>query len=144
LKQISRMHTLSYRTTSENGLSFEWLIDGQSLPALLGVPADERGMPYWVWLSGLPSGAQIDEPEGRVLVSACSCGEPGCGHTSCALTHEPGIVTMAHFWSDQTDITSPLTFAVSAEPFHAVVAAITESSRTYSARRVDAANQKPV
>jgi hypothetical protein len=133
------MNSLSYRTHAENGLSFEWLMDSQSLPALLGLPEDERLMPYWVWLSGLPSGAQIDDEEGRVLISACSCGESGCGHTSCVLTQGPDVLTFSGFWSDQVENIPELAFSVSVQAFHVVAAEIVEASRGYDARARDSA-----
>jgi hypothetical protein len=129
-----RVHSLTFRARAENGLSFEWLIDGQSLPGLLGVPEDERVMPYWVWLGGFPTGAQIDEAEGRFLIAACSCGEPGCGHTSCAITRDPNVVTISNFWSDQAKGVPELSFSVQVEAFESVVAAIAEESRSYEAR----------
>jgi hypothetical protein len=46
------MPTLSYRCTEDNGLSFELLVDGEPLGALIG--SRDTAFPYWIVEDGLP------------------------------------------------------------------------------------------
>ena len=126
------MSSLAFRTSASCGLSFEWLLDGQSLPGLLGVPEADRYMPYSVWLHGLPSGASIDEEdEGRILIAACSCGETGCGRTTASITDTGARITLSAFFSDSLDTQAELEFTVSAAEFHRCVATMADAARTH-------------
>ena len=129
------MRSLAFRSNGSCGLSFEWLLDGQSLPGLLGVPEDDRYMPYWVWLHGLPRGASIDEDnDGRILIAACSCGEPGCGRTTASITDEGDHLGLSAFISDSLEAQTELVFTVLATEFHACLTAIADAARTYHER----------
>ena len=77
------MNTLAYRISEQNGLSFELLVDGEPLAALVSAPDLE--IPYWIIHNDLPTfppGADGADPHIRII-AVCSCGEYGCGHTRC-------------------------------------------------------------
>ena len=89
------MPTLSYRCTEDNGLSFELLVDGEPLGALVG--ARDTAFPYWIVEDGLPRyppHGTPDDPDARI-VCVCNCGEYGCGHTGCRMTREGDEVNVA-------------------------------------------------
>jgi hypothetical protein len=91
------MNTLSYRRTEENGLSFELVVDGKPLAALVG--AVDGGIPYWIIrddLPYLPPHGAVEDPELRI-VCCCSCGEYGCGHTQCRVLREGDDVVFRDF-----------------------------------------------
>lgn len=91
------MPTLSYRCTEDNGLSFELLVDGRPLGALVG--SRDTAFPYWIVEDGLPRyppHGTPDDPDARI-VCVCSCGEYGCGHTGCRVTRDGDEVVFNEF-----------------------------------------------
>ena len=91
------MNTLGYRCIEENGLSFELLVDDQTLSGLIG--GIGSAIPYWIIETDLPylppCGAEHD-PEIRI-VTVCECGEYGCGHTQCRVDHNGNVVLFYDF-----------------------------------------------
>src|SRR6476646_7760930 len=82
------MNTLAFRTTEENGLSFELLVDGQPLGELVG--ARDMAIPFWIIEDDLPywpPHGEHRDPEIRI-VCCCSCGEYGSGHNQCRVVRE--------------------------------------------------------
>jgi hypothetical protein len=79
------MNELTYRTSAENGLTFDLIVDGKPLPQL--AEGHYAGIPYWIIENDLPNW----EPEPPCkqdcdrVVSVCECGEYGCGHTRCRI-----------------------------------------------------------
>ena len=62
------MNTLSYRQTDDNGLSFELLVDGEPLGAMVG--ARDSAIPYWIVeddLPHLPPHGEEPDPEIRIV-----------------------------------------------------------------------------
>ena len=94
------MRALSYRSSSDNGLSFDLLVDGIPLGELL---ADgNEGIPYWIVeddLPGWPSHGGSNDPSYRI-VTGCSCGEYGCGHSRCRVIKTSDTVTFQEFTGD--------------------------------------------
>lgn len=94
------MNTISVEVSEENGLSFELLVDGKPMGAVLG--DGNEGIPYWLVKDGLPSfppsGSTADP--GVRIVSVCGCGEYGCGHSRCNITQTNEIVEFSNFIGD--------------------------------------------
>lgn len=55
------MNNLAYRTSEENGLSFELVVDGQSLASLIG--SRDAEIPYWIIDDDLPYFPPFGEEE---------------------------------------------------------------------------------
>ncbi|MEQ1905732.1 MAG: hypothetical protein ABL888_16205 [Pirellulaceae bacterium] len=91
------MNALDYRRIDDNGLSFELLVDGIPLGELVG--ARDTAIPYWIIeddLPYLPPNAENHELETRI-VTVCSCGEYGCGHTRCRVIRDGDAVLFCDF-----------------------------------------------
>jgi hypothetical protein len=91
------MNALSFRSTDENGLSFELLVDGVPLGKLVG--AQDWAFPYWDVVDDLPRWpphGERCEPELRI-VCCCSCGEYGCGPTQCRVVRDGNEVVFRDF-----------------------------------------------
>jgi hypothetical protein len=91
------MNTLSFRTSDQNVLSFELLVDGRPLGELVG--ARDWAFPFWIVVDDLPRfppHGESREPESRI-VCCCSCGEYGCGHTRCQVVRESDEVVIRDF-----------------------------------------------
>lgn len=96
------MPILSYRCTEDNGLSFELLVDGVPLGALVG--SRDTAFPYWIVEDGLPRWPPYgpsDSPEVRI-VCVCNCGDYGCGHTQCRVIRDGDDVVFHEFAFDVT------------------------------------------
>ena len=91
------MNTLSFRITEENDLSFELLVDGESLGTL--VDSCDKAIPFWLIEDDFPYfppyGANRDDA--KRIVTVCSCGEYGCGHTHCRIQNHADSVVLSDF-----------------------------------------------
>jgi hypothetical protein len=130
------MNKLSYRLTDDNGLSFELLVDGEPLGDRVG--ARDNAVPYWIVHDDLPhyppGGAQPD-PEIRI-VAVCSCGEYGCGHTSCRVIPEAGCVTFCDFDGDANRVGRQKTFQFTRSNYDAVVSELVRLCREYAVKAI--------
>jgi hypothetical protein len=118
------MNTLSFRTTDDNGLSFELLVYGRPLGELVG--ARDCAFPYWDVVDDLrrwPPHGESREPEVRI-VCCCSCGEYGCGHTQCRVVHEADEVVFRDFDCDTSREGRGQVFRFPVANYHAVVSEI--------------------
>jgi hypothetical protein len=128
------MPTLGYRCTEDNGLSFELLVDGQPLGALVG--ATDTAIPFWIIEDDLP----YWPPHGRQrdadihIVCVCSCGEYGCGHTHCRVIREGDEVVFRDFDVDVSAEGSRREFRFSRANYEAVVAEIVSRARAQQVR----------
>ncbi|HZW13215.1 MAG TPA: hypothetical protein VFF81_08500 [Noviherbaspirillum sp.] len=86
--------------------SFLLFVDGEPIEDVVspGGQSGEYGIPSSLVSNGLPvcdeSGYPPDaskDAAGWRLVSACGCGEPGCGHTRCHVRREGGTAIFEHF-----------------------------------------------
>jgi len=130
------MQTLSYRCSEDNGLSFELLVDGQPLGALVG----SRGtaFPYWIAEDGLlrwPPRGPSEAPDVRI-VCVCSCGEYGCGHTQCRVTREGDEVVFNEFSFDVISEGAKKEFRFGAANYDEVCKEIAASARQHRERDV--------
>lgn len=133
------MATLSYRCTQDNGLSFELLVDGERLGALVG--SRDNAFPYWIVEDGLPRcppHGPSDAPDVRI-VCVCSCGEYGCSHTECHVAHEGDEVVFYDFDCDVTREGAGKEFRFAATNYEAVCTEI--AARAGQQRERDAAGQ---
>jgi len=87
------MNVLSYRTTEDNGLSFDLLVDGEPIQHLC--ESDSIGVPYWYLENGLTP-ITVMGTEHRI-VAVCGCGETGCGFLDCIVTENEEEVTFDFF-----------------------------------------------
>ena len=94
------MNTLSFQTSSDNGLSFELFVDDKRLGDLIG--DGNEGIPYWIIEDDLPYWPPHGEPRQHNvrIVSVCSCGEYGCGHTRCRIEMKDDSVVFSNFEGD--------------------------------------------
>lgn len=118
------MNTLSFRTTEDNGLSFELLVDGRPLGELVG--AQDYSFPYWDVVDDLPRWppqGESRDPEVRI-VCCCSCGEYGCGHTQCRVVREGDEVVFRDFDFDASREGRGQVFRFAAANYQAVVSEI--------------------
>ena len=96
------MNTISVEVSKANGLSFELLVDGQPIGALLN--DGNAGIPYWLAKDGLPTypyPADDCETDPLVrIVSVCGCGEYGCDHSRCKVTKTSETVEFSDFEGD--------------------------------------------
>jgi len=123
------MNTLSYRSTTDNGLSFELLVDGVTLPELLG---DGNGsIPYWIVEDDLPywppHGTPWD-PDYRI-VTVCSCGEYGCGHSRCRVKKSGDSVAFSEFTGDVGPSGMSRVLSFSRDNYDAIVTGIVSDKR---------------
>jgi hypothetical protein len=128
------MNTLSYRWTEDNGLSFELLVDGQPLGALVG--ARDTAIPYWIIEDDLPycpPHREPHDPEIRI-VCVCSCGEFGCGLTLCRVNREGNEVVLRDFDCDASAEGTRREFRFSRPNFEAVIGEIVHRAREHQVR----------
>lgn len=94
------MSALAYRTSTDNGLSFELLVDGVGLGEVLG--DGNEAIPYWIVEDDLPHWPPHGTPRDSEyrIVTVCSCGEYGCGHTRCRVIKASDTVTWRDFAGD--------------------------------------------
>ncbi len=130
------MNVLSFRTSPEDGLSFELLIDSQSLSEL--VNDGYEGIPYWNIHADLPSLPPDSEPRrmGVHIVSVCSCGEYGCGHTRCRIEKAGDQVIFREFVRSKNDKPKDLVFVFSGQNYDEVVVSIVNQAN--ERKKVDA------
>jgi hypothetical protein len=85
------MNTLSYRTTDDNGLSIELLIDGQPL-AKLSPEDEDTKIPYYNFEGDLPLGYWGQDDASIRRIGVCICGIAGCGSTECRVVREGDVI----------------------------------------------------
>jgi hypothetical protein len=127
------VNALSYRTSTENGLSFELLVDGQPLHELVG--GEDGGIPYWDVEDDLPyypPHGERREPDSRI-VCVCSCGEYGCGHTRCRVERRDDVVVWRGFDCDVSETGRSMVFEFAGENYDAVVSGIVRDARSRKA-----------
>ena len=107
------MNVLSYRTSDINGLSFDLLIDGESVHEIFA--SDTVGVPYWLLEGGLTPMTIMDQQ--YHIVSVCDCGEAGCGVIACKVSEDGDEVTFNDFKFMESD----LSFKFSAENYHQIL-----------------------
>jgi hypothetical protein len=123
------MPILSYRCTEENGLSFELLVDGQPLGALVG--SRDTAFPYRIVEDGLPRWpphGPSDAPDVRI-VCVCNCGEYGCGHAQCHVAQEGDEVIFREFDFDVSAEGARKEFRFGAANYFSVCNEIAERAR---------------
>jgi hypothetical protein len=97
------MNTLDYRETDRWGLSFELLVDGQPISALIGAwdtVSPLIDIPFWLIeddLPSLPVDSEEYKPTLRILTVTSCCGEYGCGHTRCQVLCQRDTVLFCDF-----------------------------------------------
>ncbi|HRY49507.1 MAG TPA: hypothetical protein P5186_15765 [Candidatus Paceibacterota bacterium] len=123
------MSALAYRSSSDNGLSFDLLVDGVALGEVLG--DGNEGIPYWIVEDDLPHwpphGTPRD-PEYRI-VTVCSCGEYGCGHTRCRVIKTADTVALRDFAGDVGADGAARVFTFSRSGYEQVVSEIVAEAR---------------
>ena len=118
---------LSYRETPAFGLSFELLVDGQPISALIG--AWDPAIPYWLIAYDLPTLAAYDDdysPEVRIVAVAACCGEYGCGHARCRVIAEGDTLLFCDFAGEGSGAGPSPTFCFTRRNYAAVLSAITQ------------------
>jgi hypothetical protein len=128
------MSALAYRSSSDNGLSFDLLVDGVPLGEVLG--DGNEGLPYWIVEDDLPywppHGTPRD-PEYRI-VTVCSCGEYGCGHTRCRVIRTADTVTLRDFAGDVPADAAARVLTFSRSDYDRVVSGIVAETRHWRER----------
>ena len=105
-----------------------------ALAELIGVT--DKAIPYWIIQDDLPylppDGAER-EPEVRI-VTVCSCGEYGCGHTECRVVQDGRVVTFLDFGVGASAEGRKQVFRFSAENYDTVVGEIVHHARGFALR----------
>lgn len=128
------MNTLDYRSTDQNGLSFELLVDGQPLDELIG--SKDTPIPFWLFddgMSDLPPYSPERDPEIRII-AVCSCGEYGCGRSLCRVVREGDSVVFRDFEGDLGSEKSLKEFRFSSANYSSVVSEIIKGANEYEKR----------
>jgi hypothetical protein len=71
----------------------------------------------------------MDEDPERRIVCVCSCGEYGCGHTSCRVEQAGDLIRLCKFAGDASKPES--VFVVSLTNYRDVIAAIVARARAH-------------
>jgi len=123
------MSALAYRSSPHNGLSFDLLVDGVALGEVLG--DGNEGIPYWIVEDDLPywppHGTSRD-PDYRI-VTVCSCGEYGCGHSRCRVIRAAETVTLCDFDGDIGSDAADRVFSFPRSDYDRVVSGIVAEAR---------------
>lgn len=127
------MITLAYRSSTENGLSFELLVDGVALGEVLG--DGNEGIPYWIVEDDLPYWPPHGAPRESEyrIVTVCCCGEYGCGHTRCRVIKASDTVTLRDFAGDVAAAGGARILTFSRSGYEQVVGEIVARSRRQKA-----------
>lgn len=130
---LGLMNTLSFRTSTENGLSFELLVDGQSLGSLIG--ARDSEITYWIVDDDLPYYPPFgnDRDMSKRIVAVCSCGEYGCGHAQCRLVLGEETVELLDFDFDVTGEGSKKRFSFARSNYEQVIQEVVRLAREHAA-----------
>jgi hypothetical protein len=77
------MNILDYRSIENHTLSFELLVDGESISELVGT--SDTAIPYRLFKNGIALSpiARLNRNIGKQVVAVCSCSEWGCSSTRC-------------------------------------------------------------
>jgi hypothetical protein len=102
------VNTLSFRTSDDNGLSIELLVDGEPL---MSQSSDETCLPFWLCEDGIPTFPPYDEKSSRLIVGVCGCGEYGCSNTNVEFRRASGTVSLDRFCGNGHSSLSALIFA---------------------------------
>jgi hypothetical protein len=115
------MNTLNFRSTDDNGLSFELLIDEEPLGELICV--QDLAIPYWIFEDDLPYyPPHSTERESDIrIITVCSCGEYDCGHAQCRIVRNGNNVVFCDFDFDVTAEGSTKVFQFSAVNYDNVI-----------------------
>jgi hypothetical protein len=97
------------------------------------VGARDTAIPYWIIEDDLPLLPEVAGPEIRI-VTVCSCGEHGCGHTNCRVVHDREFVVFRDFDLDVSPEGRQQEFRFTRANYEAVVSAIVSAAREYRAR----------
>src|SRR5262249_26545621 len=129
--QGTRMYLLGYRCTSDNGLSFELLVNGEPLGTLIG--SRDTMFPYWIVEDGLPHWpANLKQDLAIHIVAVCECGDYGCGCVVCRVDREGDEVIFHEFSSDVWD--EGKQFRFSAKNYEAVCTEIEARAKGHTWR----------
>lgn len=128
------MNVLNYRTTEENGLSFDLLVDEQPLGRLIG--QTDTAIPYWLFDGDLPHFRRSDIDDFSVRgISVCSCGEPGCGCAECRVVFENDTVAFRDFKPDLRPKEKQTKFRFTKANYDRVISEIMKQVRDYQEER---------
>lgn len=77
------MNILGYRSVENHTLSFELLVDGESIAEVVG--SSDTAIPYWLFKNGtaLSPIARLGSDTEKRVVAVCSCGTFGCSCIRC-------------------------------------------------------------
>jgi hypothetical protein len=127
------VNTLSFRTTQDNGLSFELLVDGELLGSL--IESNDTAIPYWLIEDDLPCLPQNwkNRDSTKKIVTVCSCGEYGCGHTHCHVRLHADTVEFGDFNLGLSPDGAKKRFQFSRSNYQEIIAQIVKLAGEYRA-----------
>ena len=131
------MNTLSFRTTDDNGLSIELLIDGEPLSKLSPDDEDTK-IPYYDFEGDLPLGYWGRDDASIKCIGVCICGHSGCGSTECRVVREGNTVVFRNI-SGCVNPNFPKPddgkeFRVTSDNYDSVIAGIMDEVKNYKVR----------
>ena len=123
------MDQIDYRVTKDNGLSFELLVNGNSV-------GYESGIPYWMFQDDLPTCPSymvkgVDDD--LRIVAVCSCGEPGCGSVQCRVDVGPDSVRWFEFDGDPALKEHSIQFVFPRHEYARVISEIVSKAKAHQA-----------
>jgi hypothetical protein len=118
------VNTLRVQITSGNGLSFDLLIEGQRIGEL--IDDGNEGIPYWIVEDDLPYWPPHAKPAEKdvYIVSVCSCGEYGCGHSRSQIEKGIECVILQKFEGDVGKKGEELVYEVSRQDYDEAVSIV--------------------
>jgi len=131
MRKADTTNALDFVTTDDNGLSFVLMVDGIPLAQHIGAP--DKAIPYWLFDGSRPPGLPLlgnQDPALRI-VAVCSCGEYGCGCSSCTVRVGPATVTFEKFDGDVSPTGRNVVFVFTTADYEATTSKIAERALEY-------------
>ncbi len=111
-------------------ISFELLIDGKPISSLL--EADNKAIPYYYFEENdLPSYFHNYRNMKVHTIGICSCGQGGCGESTCVLEKDKDFVVLKEIFKDGFEFPKDFSFKFSRENYDSVTNEIKKLAEEY-------------
>ena len=129
------MNHLDFRTTNDNDLSIELLVDGRPIEGL--ADGGDTSIPHWLFEGlDLPNYLSVDRGGNIYLLGVCSCGEHGCGAAGCFVEKDAETVTFYEIFIDGFCFPPEFQFQFTRENYDSVMKRISDEIATFSSSLV--------
>ncbi len=111
-------------------ISFELLIDEKPISSLL--EANNKAIPYYYFEENdLPSYFHNYRSRQVYIIGVCSCGEGGCGESTCVLEKDEDFVIFKEIYKDGFEFPKDFSFKFSQENYDSVISEIIKLAKEY-------------